>query len=454
MDSPINILIVMHGAGLGGVETALKTLCKYIDKKQFRIIAALPSDGPLKSALDEIGITTIITPIELWTPIKFHFGERHYFQFLSGLKERIGALVKIIEEEGIDIVHSATLSVADGAFAAKVAGRPHIWHIHGKFLGTGNEAVSFGTYLPIDTIYALLNSLSTRIIAVSEDVRKFLQGFLPEVQVQVIYNGIEFQEFIAGVGPALTIRDEYHLHGKHLVVLVGRIANVKGIEDFIGAAEKVLAMRNDTVFIIVGPEENKSLSEKMKNRVAAANLSDRIIFAGYRTDIFSILRESDVFVCSSKAEGFSYACLEAMAAAKPVVTTKCGGPEELVIHGETGFHVNIGRPEELAHALHQLLDDRQLREAMGRRGGEVMEQKFSAEIYARGFETVYKSINADNLRQTSNPWGLTLIKLISDMGDLGARTRKLEQEVRDLRSFEALFKDNVLYRGFKKWLKS
>ena len=68
-------------------------------------------------------------------------------------------------ENRIDIVHSSTLSVADGAFAAKIAGRPHIWHIHGKSVGTTN---AYGSYLRVESLYALVNALSTKIIAVSE----------------------------------------------------------------------------------------------------------------------------------------------------------------------------------------------------------------------------------------------------------------------------------------------
>ncbi|MBW1793705.1 MAG: glycosyltransferase family 4 protein [Deltaproteobacteria bacterium] len=446
----MNVLIVMHGAGSGGVEKSLRTLCRYCSKEKFRLIVALPSEGPLKRYLDELNIKIVITSIDTWTPIPFHFGERHYFQFLSNLEERISALVEIINKENIDIVHSSTLSVADGAFAAKIAGVPHLWHIHGKSVGTTN---AYGSYLPIETLYALVENLSTEIIAVSNDARNFLKKYLPWQDVRVIYNGIDIEETDRlSAGPSL-IRDEFKLHKKKLVSLVGRIAEVKGIEDYVEAASRVLKDRDDVAFLVIGSDEDKELTTKIQSRIEALSLSDRIIFTGRRNDVPEILHQTDVFVCSSKTEGFPYSVLEAMAAQKPVVTTRCGGPEEIVVDGTTGFHVGVRRSAEMALALLRLLDDDQLARKMGLKGRELVEQKFSAEMFAKCFEETYMRILDKKRQETPNPWTEVLLELTSTVGNLGTRTRHLENEVRDLRSFEGLFKNNFVYRGLRNLLR-
>ncbi|MCK4791563.1 MAG: glycosyltransferase family 4 protein [Desulfobacteraceae bacterium] len=449
INSAINILIVMHGAGAGGVEKSLGNLCKYLDKEEFHVTVALPSEGPLKTYLDDLGIRTFIAPIDSWTPIPFHFGERHYFQFLSNLKERVSTLVEIINKENIDIVHSSTLSVADGAFAAKIAGVPHLWHIHGKSVGTTD---AYGSYLPIETLYALVQNLSAEIIAVSQDVRNFLKKYLPDSDIQVIYNGIDLEETDAlNTGPS-TIREEFQLHGKKIVSLVGRIAKVKAVDDYVTVAAKVLEDRDDVVFLVVGRDEDKELAAKIKSRVESLGLSDRIVFTGRRNDVPQILYESDIFVCSSKTEGFPYSVLEAMAAAKPVVTTTCGGPEEMVIDGVTGFHVGIGRSEEMTDSLIRLLDDDELTKKMGRKGHEIVESKFSAASFATNFQETYTRLLADKSAKAPNPWSEVILELTSTVGDLGTRTRHLEHEVRDLRNFEAFFKNNFFYRCLKKLL--
>jgi glycosyltransferase involved in cell wall biosynthesis len=443
----------MHGAGQGGVENSIRTLCKYLDKETINPLVAVPADGPLRRHLTDLGIQTMLVPIELWTPILFDYHERHYFRFLSRLQTRVGALVSLIKDHDIDIVHSSTLSIADGALAARIAGKPHVWHIHGTYAGGRDEYDSFGSYVPVETLYGLVDALSEEIVAVSEDVRQFLRTFLPERHIRVIYNGIGLEDMSVDAFRGKSIREELHLDGKRLVVLVGRVARVKGVRDYVKAAEEIARKRNDTAFLIVGPDEDAMLAKDLKESVRAKHLSDSIIFTGRRTDIPSILKEADVFVCSSKSEGLPYSCLEAMAASKPIVTTKCGGPEELVLPGETGFHVEVGNSAELVQALTLLLDDRRLTESMGRKSRQLVEERFGAAGYARNFEELYESMRAKAGRGATNPWSEVYLKLISDIGDLGTRMIRVEHDIRDLRSFEALFKDNRLYRGLRNILK-
>jgi hypothetical protein len=116
--------------------------------------------------------------------------------------------------------------------------------------------------------------------------------------------------------------------------------------------------------------------------------------------------------------------------------------------------VDLGRPDQIAEAIVSLLDDVQLVKRMGRRSREVVEQKFSAEAYARNFEDVYARLCNDLPPEPVSPWGEVMLDLVSTIGALGTRTRQLEHEVRDLRSFESSFKDNFLYRGLKKLMKS
>jgi glycosyltransferase involved in cell wall biosynthesis len=446
MNKATSILIVMHGAGRGGVEKSLKTLCKYLDRSRVQVTVALPSGGPLKDDLDVMDIRSFVTPIDTWTPIPFDYGERHYFQFLTKLNDRVSALVDIIRREKIDVVHSATLSVADGAFAARLAAKPHVWHIHGKSVGTTN---AYGSYLPVETLYALVKELSAKVVAVSDDTAHFLEGYGVGYCDAMIYNGIDLQDFDSLAATPSGIREEFGLSGKKLISWVGRIASVKGVEDYIETAATVLKKRDDTVFLVVGADEDRELANKVRERVKAMNLADRIVFTGRRNDIPSLLKESELYVCSSKTEGFSYSILEAMSAAKPTVSTRCGGPEELVVDGETGFLTDVGKPNRLADAVTLLLEDEALMKKMGRMARVAAEEKFSAEIYAGKFEDLYRSLAGDTGAE-KGPWPEVLLNMLSTVGDLGGRIRQLEHEVRDLRNFEARLKDNAVYRGIKK----
>lgn len=453
-NNKIKVLIIMHGAGKGGVEKSIATLCTYLDKEKFEPIVAMPEDGPLKTDLEGIGVKTIITPLEWWTPIRFFYGERHYYKFLAGLKERVHNLVKIINENGINVVHTSTLTVVDGAIAAKILGRPHIWHIHGRFDGT---SPTFETYLPIDVLYPIVGELSTRIVAVSQIVKNFISSYIAPSKIHLIYNGIDIDKYKEKTLPSKSLLDEFPtLKNKVLVGLVGRISKVKGIEDYVEAAIEVLKVRDDVGFLIVGPEEDKTLGQKVRKRVDSLHLADKIVFAGYRKNIPSLLQEINLVVCSSLREGFPYSCLEAMAASRALVATKCGGPDELVIDGETGYLVNVGNPDKLARAILKVVENPETMKLMGEKGRKRIEEFFEARIYVQNFENLYKDVSKEKpLHATgSSVWEEVMLDLLSSHGNIGKRLIECERQIEDLRRFEQLLKDNFFYRTMKRFYRS
>lgn len=444
---PVNVLLVMHGAGSGGVETALATLCKYLDRDRVKVTVAVPSNGPFTDRLKSFGIEVINTPIEWWTPANWEFGERRYYRFLSTIGDRVKRIASIIKEKQIDAIHSSTLTVLDGALAARIAGRPHIWNIRGCYEGGPDS--SFGAYLPIQTIYDVVDTLSTLIVANSHTVKNFLINYLPANRIDVIQNGVDLERFSGGIKEAAQLdRDFPELSGKLKVALVGRISPVKGIEDFVSAAIKVAQKRDDVGFVIVGPVEDRNLFEKSKNIINQHRLSDRVVFTGRREDVPALINEIDLFVCTSISEGLPNSCLEAMAAAKAVVATRCGGAEELICDGENGYLTSVGNPVELASTILKALEDADRLKRMGARGKEIAITQFNANICASKYEGLYFQLRDQSLTNASNkiPWNEIFLHMASNLGEIGLRTIQLEREVRDLRSFKSLLKDNFFYR--------
>jgi glycosyltransferase involved in cell wall biosynthesis len=450
----IKILIVMQGAGLGGVESAIGTLCKYLNKERVEITVAVPGDGPFADRLKSYDIKVVKTHMEWWTPASWEFGEKHYYRFLSSLNERVNRLADIIGENEINVVHSSTLTVLDGAIAAMVTGRPHIWDIRGHF--EGNDGSSFGIYLPIQTIYNIADSLSTRFVAVSHSVKRFLLRYLPGDKIDVIHDCVDLELFEDNSKKGAHLDEDFPgLEGKFKVALVGRISPVKGVEDFVEAAALVAQKRGDAGFVIVGPVEDEALFEKVKTAIKRRALSDRIVFTGRRKDVPALMQEIDLLVCSSLSEGLPNSCLEAMAASKAVVATRCGGAEELIVNGENGYLVPVGNHLELAQAILKAIEEPKLLELMGVRGKEMAITQFGANVCAGKYEALYlqmKNQAVVNPLKTT-PWNEVFLQVASNLGQMGNRTLYLEREVRDLRSFEALFKNNVFYRGIKKMFK-
>jgi glycosyltransferase involved in cell wall biosynthesis len=124
--------------------------------------------------------------------------------------------------------------------------------------------------------------------------------------------------------------------------------------------ESLACMRRAGHFVhalLIGGEVN----EQLRRRLKELGISDAVEFSGYvaSNQLRHLLRTLDVFVVPSHQEGLCIAALEAMACGCPVVSTRCGGPEEFVIDGETGFLVDCNHLE-MADAIARIISNKVL----------------------------------------------------------------------------------------------
>jgi len=106
-------------------------------------------------------------------------------------------------------------------------------------------------------------------------------------------------------------------------------------------------------------------------------------------ELAKLYREATLFALPSNEEGFGIVLTEAMASGIPVVSTRCGGPESVVMEGETGYLTPVGDHQAMARRLTELLTDVVRREYMGRESRRVAEQRFSIEATGRAYVDVY-----------------------------------------------------------------
>jgi glycosyltransferase involved in cell wall biosynthesis len=112
-------------------------------------------------------------------------------------------------------------------------------------------------------------------------------------------------------------------------------------------------------------------------------------FLPVQEDVPSFLDSLDLFILPSLQETFSIALIEAMAAGLPVVSTRCGGPEELVVEGENGYLIPPGNDEELAVKIMQLLADNDKARRFGESGRELAAKHFSLEKMITAYQAAY-----------------------------------------------------------------
>jgi len=168
------------------------------------------------------------------------------------------------------------------------------------------------------------------------------------------------------------------------IISVGRLVAFKGFEHLIDACAELARRGLDFTCEIIG---DGPLRDDLQAKIDMLNLSPRVSLLGSLSQVAVLekLRSADIFALASvtdpqgASDVFPTVIIEAMTAARPVVSTRLAGIPESVVHGETGLLVSPGDTTELAQALEQLMRDSGLRSRLGRAGRARVEQHFRIE---------------------------------------------------------------------------
>jgi glycosyltransferase involved in cell wall biosynthesis len=197
-------------------------------------------------------------------------------------------------------------------------------------------------------------------------------------------------EPIRSAGPA--DRQALGLNPADPVLLwVGRLDPVKGLDDFIAAA----AIVHQTIpiqVVLVGEGKDR---DRLNRLAAQRDLADRVHLTGRRSDTASLLRMADLFVFPSLTEGMPNALLEAMAAGLPIVATDVPGNRDLIEGGENGLLVPARQPRHLADAIAMLLKDKRMAQDLGRRAARTADERFHVTSTYRGYLDLYRAITPE-----------------------------------------------------------
>ncbi len=158
-----------------------------------------------------------------------------------------------------------------------------------------------------------------------------------------------------------------------IVSLAGTYMKRKGINYFIDSA-KHLHSDIPIHYVIMGSNTDGEIVKKM---IAKSPLSNRFHLLGYRTDVKSLIKGSDIYVQPSLREGFGRSLSEAASLATPVILTPTGGFKELVKHKESGIIIPIKNAKKIAEAIEYLAYDKDLRIKMGETAQKAIKEKFN-----------------------------------------------------------------------------
>lgn len=209
-------------------------------------------------------------------------------------------------------------------------------------------------------------------------------------------NGVDVARFGQIPEPArlVRLRTDLGMPPDGVVIgFVGRWSPDKGIEDLLDAVETLLARDKDIRLLLVGDVDH---ADPLPAAVVARIVGDpRVVTAGQVNDTAPYYALMDVLALPTRREGLPNVALEAAASGVPVVSTTATGAVDAVRHGKTGMIVPVGNPAALAQALEQLVDNAELRVAMGRQGAAWVRASFDRPLIWQGLCDLYDELAAD-----------------------------------------------------------
>jgi L-malate glycosyltransferase len=230
--------------------------------------------------------------------------------------------------------------------------------------------------------YRLMNSRFDLVLTVSEEVRHFCirTDHISENKISTLYNGIELSR-ISQVNGVENLRSSLEIAPHAPVILtVGHIRRVKGIDVLVETAAKVVPEFPNAVFLVIGRSSDPTHFLQIEARIAQLGIRSNIRFFGESENILSFHKMGDVFFLPSRSEGFSNALIEAMACGLPCVATRVGGNAEAVEDGRSGYLIESEDAASAADRILRLLRDPAAAKEMGVVGRKIVEEKFSAEV--------------------------------------------------------------------------
>jgi glycosyltransferase involved in cell wall biosynthesis len=339
-----------------------------LDRSQFELFTAcFRDDGPLRQRYEQAGIPVVLFKVtQALGPGAFK-GGRLFRQF--------------IQTNGIDIIHAHDRY--SNMFAVPWA------------RSAGITTIASKRWDSISTVHGIANQIvyrmADRVLANSEAIGRSLteKDFVPANKIVVIPNFADPEAFDP---PSETwirqTRSEFQIEHGPVVGIIANLRPIKDHETLLHALRDLRDIRGLTL-VCVGTGEREAHLRALADELG---ISKMVRFVGYKPNRPNLHWLFDVSVLCSRSEGSPNSLIEAMAAARPVVATRVGGIPDVVIDGLTGTLCAPGSPAQLAGALRQVLQNRELRMSMGLAGLSRARSLFSAKAAIDALSQLYKRL--------------------------------------------------------------
>lgn len=366
----IRILETIRQGKIGGGESHVLDLVASLDKSRFEVVVLSFTDGPMITALQQLGIPAhVITSekafdLSVWREVR-----------------------KFIKDQKIDIVHAhGTRANTNILWAARRLKLPVIYTIHGWSFHDGLRPLVRKARIAAEKFITRRAKVN---ICVSESNRNTGQSAFGSFRALVIKNGVNLQKFnYQGLYP--DVKTAYRIPADHLVIgFIARMTLQKDPVNMIRAFAEVLQQESKVTLIMVGEGELKQAAIDMATEL---RISGNVIFDNFRQDVPAVLSAVDIYCLPSLWEGFPIGVLEAMAMGKAVIATDVDGTREAIRHEGNGLLIPASNASALAAAIRRLSRDLVFRKRLQHEAVTTVHSTYNVTEVTKKIEAVYQQL--------------------------------------------------------------
>jgi len=383
---PLRILFLSDTGGqMGGATISLALLIDRLDRSQFEPYALLGSDGDFADTLRRKDVDVTVNELK---PVVRSYNPLTLLRNVVRLIRGYRAVAKVCREKQIDAIHANDNTVAFFAvLPARRLNAKAVWHVRSPIRRLG-------------WIGGFLVRRSDAIVSCSEATLEPFRAEQPQHadRMFVAYDGVD--------APHLTersrqpsVRSEFNVPDDvPLIGVVSRISESKGQDIFLRAAVVVSELHPKARFVVAGGpvsgsveglEADIEFENRLRQLAEKLNISDKVMFAGYRHDIPAVMKDLSVVVVASRREPLGLVALEAMALGVPVVASNVDGLRESIINEQNGLLVPPEAAGAMGMAIARLLKDRTLARRLAHEGRRTVATKFTADAHAASITDIY-----------------------------------------------------------------
>jgi glycosyltransferase involved in cell wall biosynthesis len=367
---PLHVAHCIHGLGLGGAQQVIKYITSCGDKNRFRYYVYAGLDGPVRREIPPSDATVRVI--------------RRRAPKLAPVW--LGRLAAAFVRDRIDLVHTHLFGDSlHGYYAARLAGSvPVVMTLHN--VAANAKRGQGRAYLH------LVEKVERAIACSPAAYRSYCDALGAPPNLVMIPNGIPLDAV-----PPISERERAELRaavgaGESDLTIgaMGRLVEQKA-HSLLISAMRILRPKVRARLVLVG---TGPLEKELREQAVREGVAQEVVFTGYRNDTRRLVHAMDVIAFSSTHEGIPMALLEAMAAARPVVSTAVPSMTDVLEDDGTALLVAPRDPDALARAFTRLAEDRRLGARLGAAARAAFESKFTADRMTEQYEAVYAAVAA------------------------------------------------------------